>query len=174
MRRRRRGWPYLRKAGYVQDYVEYVKRCPWGEEDEADLTWVKLDMSRTMLNMFSGAQEAKNMRLTSTSMKFVLFRRASCRARLDCNDQGQNGTAQWINLPSWQFCNNNSAILLYWYTTVYWRLLCRLGSDIDVIFNKMPWASTTASFSDRSFGMTSPVAVLYVIVRYSKHKSGQT
>ncbi len=39
-------------------------RCPGGEEDEADLTWVKLDMSRTMLNMLNGAQEASKMRLT--------------------------------------------------------------------------------------------------------------
>ena len=34
------------------------------KEDEANLTWVKLDMPRTMLNMLSSAQEAKKMRLT--------------------------------------------------------------------------------------------------------------
>ena len=35
-------------------------------------------MSRTMLNMLSGAQEAKKIRLTSTSMKLVRFRRCIC------------------------------------------------------------------------------------------------
>jgi hypothetical protein len=34
------------------------------DKNEADLTLVRLDMSRTMMNMLSSAQEATNMRLT--------------------------------------------------------------------------------------------------------------
>jgi hypothetical protein len=81
------GWQYQEETnahGCVKDWLCHsLEQLMHMAVLKTGCTWEKLEMSRTMLKMLSGAQDPKKMRLTSTSMKLVRLRRLIWRARLE-------------------------------------------------------------------------------------------